>query len=277
MLLKVDHLTRYFYDQPVRGVVQSHRLVPSVFDGQKTLTWGVSVSDGIRGGSFRDGAGDAVQSWSVLGPVSEITVHVTGEVETTDLAGLLRGHRERTPPEAYLRDTMPTRVDAALAGLADGLDVTHDMLGAAHVLSARVSDAIVYRTGTTTAKTTASEAIAFGEGVCQDQSHAMIAVARHMGIPARYISGYLHMTGDVVTEEAAHAWAELHIAGLGWVGFDPANRCCPDARYIRLGSGLDAQDAAPIRGTARGLGVESLEVTVSITAPQASQQQSQSL
>lgn len=276
MLLKVDHITRYFYDQPVRGVVQSHRLVPSSFDGQKVLSWDVTVSDGQKGGTFRDGAGDVVQSWSVLGPVSEITVHVMGEVETTDLAGLLRGHRELTPPAAYLRDTMPTRVDAALADLGKDLDVAGNALGAAHDLSARVSDAIQYRPGTTDAKTTASEAMAMGEGVCQDQAHAMIAVARFLGIPARYVSGYLHVSGDVVTEEAAHAWAELHIAGLGWVGFDPANRCCPDARYIRLGSGLDAQDAAPIRGTARGLGTESLEVSVSITTPNASQQQNQS-
>jgi transglutaminase-like putative cysteine protease len=275
MLLKVDHVTRYFYDQPVRAVVQSHRLRPSVFDGQKVLNWDVSVSDGLRGGTFRDGAGDVLQSWSILGPVAEITVHVAGSVETTDLAGLLRGHRELAPPEAYLRDTMPTRVDAALATLADGLDVVQNLLGAAHTLSERVSDAIVYRSGTTHSGTTASEAMAQGEGVCQDQAHAMIAVARHIGVPARYVSGYLYVSGDVVTEEAAHAWAEVHIAGLGWVGFDPANRCCPDARYIRLGSGLDAQDAAPIRGTARGQGTESLEVSVAVTE-QTGQQQSQS-
>lgn len=265
MLLKVDHTTRYFYDQPVRAVVQSHRMTPSVFDGQKTHSWDVSVTDGLRGGAFRDGAGDMIQSWSVLGPVSEITVHVHGIVETTDLSGLLRGHRESAPTEAYLRDTMPTRIDAALAALADGLDVAGNQLGAAHDLSARVSDAIVYTPGITDARTTASEAMVLGQGVCQDQAHALIAVARHIGIPARYASGYLHMSGDVVTEEAAHAWAELHIAGLGWVGFDPANRCCPDARYIRLGSGLDAQDAAPIRGTARGQGAESLKVDVSVT------------
>ena len=71
-----------------------------------------------------------------------------------------------------------------------------------------------------------------------------------------------------VAHEAAHAWAEVHVAGLGWVGFDPANRCCPDDRYIRLGSGLDAQDAAPIRGIARGVGAESLDVTVAVQALQ---------
>ena len=70
MILTVDHVTTYRYAQPVRGVVQSHRLTPSVYDGQKVRDWSVAVSDGLKGGGFRDGAGDWVQSWSVLGPVS---------------------------------------------------------------------------------------------------------------------------------------------------------------------------------------------------------------
>lgn len=273
MLLVVDHVTRYFYDQPVRAVVQSHRLTPSVFEGQRTRRWNVAVTDGQMGGGFRDGAGDWVQGWTVLGPVSEITVRVTGEIETSDLAGLLRGHKELAPPECYLRETMPTQVDAALADLGASLNSSADPLGAAHDLSARISDAIAYTPGATDAKTTAAEALAMGEGVCQDHAHALIAVARHRGMPARYVSGYLHSGGDGAAHESAHAWAEVHIPGLGWVGFDPANRCCPDARYIRLGSGLDAQDAAPIRGTARGQGRETLAVSVNVQDQSQSQSQ----
>jgi transglutaminase-like putative cysteine protease len=106
--------------------------------------------------------------------------------------------------------------------------------------------------------------LAQGEGVCQDHAHVLIAAARSADIPARYVSGYLQSGSDGGDHEAAHAWAELHVPGLGWIGFDPANRCCPDARYIRLGSGLDARDAAPIRGISRGLGSESLAVTVAV-------------
>ena len=72
MLLTVDHVTNYTYDPPVRGVVQSHRLSPSRFDGQRVIGWAVSVTGGVMGGSFRDGAGDFVQSWTVAGPVTEI-------------------------------------------------------------------------------------------------------------------------------------------------------------------------------------------------------------
>jgi len=268
MILTVDHVTSYRYAQPVRGVVQSHRLTPSVFDGQTALDWSVSVSDGLKGGGFRDGAGDWVQGWSVPGPVSGITVTVRGTVRTQDLAGLLRGHREAIPREAYLNETAPTRVDAALAELAASAGGASDPLDAAHRLSVAVAGAIAYKPGATRAHTTAAEALALGEGVCQDHAHALIAVARHAALPARYVSGYLMSGGDGSPGEAAHAWAEIWVQGLGWIGFDPANTCCPDDRYIRLGSGLDAQDAAPIRGTARGPTAEVLDVAVAVQAVQ---------
>lgn len=263
MLLTVDHLTRYSYDQPVRAVVQSHRLTPSRFEGQRIITWTVSVQGGEMGGAFRDGAGDWVQGWTVKGPVSEIEVRVQGQIETTDLAGMLRGHRELVPALAYLRSTAATEADAALQALADS--ARHDdPLSHAHALAFAVAGAIAYRPGTTHSHTTAAEALAQGEGVCQDHAQALIACARHAGIPARYVSGYLLTADDGSPHEASHAWAELHVQGYGWIGFDPANRACPDARYIRLGSGLDATEAAPIKGIARGPGRESLDVSVAI-------------
>jgi transglutaminase-like putative cysteine protease len=268
MLLQVNHVTRYRYDQPVRGVVQSHRLTPTPTEGQRVLDWVITVTDGLQGGSFRDGAGDLVQSWSVLGPVSEIAVTVKGTVETKDTSGVLKGPREMLAPESYLRDTVPTRADTALTVLARSVPHSDDALGLAHALSGVVADAIRYAPGSTSAHTTAAEALALGTGVCQDHAHALIAVARCLDMPARYVSGYLHSNNDGDAHEAAHAWAEVFVPGLGWVGFDPANRCCPDERYIRLGSGLDAQDAAPIKGTARGPGRESLDVTVAIAAMQ---------
>jgi len=266
MLLKVDHVTRYVYDRPVRGVVQSHRLTPLRFDGQRVLDWGVAVSGGTAGGSFRDGAGDVLRGWTVRGPVTEIEVRVTGRVETTDLFGVLRGHRETVMPDCYLNETAATRVDKAIISLADVAKGADTTLAAAHALSDAVAVAIAYSPGATKAQTTAAEALAQGKGVCQDHAHVLIAAARHAGIAARYVSGYLLVTDE--RSEAAHAWAELHVAGLGWVGFDPANRCCPDDRYIRLGSGLDAPDAAPIRGVSRGQGKESLDVTVAVLSDQ---------
>jgi transglutaminase-like putative cysteine protease len=263
MLLSVDHVTRYDYDRPVRGVVQSHRLTPSRFEGQRALSWTVAVSGGVMGGGFRDGAGDWVQAWTVAGPVSQIEVHVRGVVDTKDLAGVLKGNRETVPVEAYLRETTSTSPDDALRDLACAARVV-DVLTTAHNMSAAVSDKIAYLPGSTHAHTTAAEALAQGQGVCQDHAHALIAMARSQSIPGRYISGYLQSGNDGLAHEAAHAWTELFVPGFGWIGFDPANRCCPDDRYIRLGSGLDAKDAAPIRGVSRGQGTEKLSVTVAV-------------
>ena len=274
MRLIVDQVTRYVYDQPVRGVVQSHRLTPSACESQTVLDWKITVSDGIAGGMFRDGAGDRLQSWSVQGPVAEITVHVKGIVETSDTAGILKGHRETVRPEVYLRETAATWADPALVALSRVAEGAENPLDAAHRLAAAVAEAITYAPGVTEAHTTAAEALAQGAGVCQDHAQALIAVARAQGIPARYVSGYLAPDAEGKAHDAAHAWAELHVPGIGWIGFDPANRCCPDARYIRLGSGLDAQDAAPIRGIARGPGAETMDVTVRV-ATQGGQSQSQ--
>lgn len=272
MIVTVEHATTYRYDRPVRGVVQSHRLTPARFDGQSVLDWDVAVSDGTPGGAFRDGAGDWVQSHSAQGPLSQISVTVRGRVQTRDMSGLLRGHRERIAPAAYLRDTPPTRPDIALTELArDAAAAAGDPLDRAHRLSAAVAGAIAYRPGVTEAHTTAAEALRLGEGVCQDHTHALIAAARVLEMPARYVSGYLGGDGDAdegAAAEAAHAWAEIWVDGLGWIGFDPANSCCPDGRYVRLGSGLDAAGAAPIRGIARGGATERMDVTVSVRASQ---------
>lgn len=263
MLLIVDHVTRYRYDTPVRGVVQSHRLTPSRCDGQRALDWSVTVSGSTPGASFRDGAGDWVQAVTVKGPVQEIEVRVSGKVETADLAGVLRGHREIVPPEAYLRETEATTPDKAIRELAAAM-TGDDRLAAAHALMNAVADALAYEPGQTHAATTAAEALKGGKGVCQDHSHVMCAAARVAGVPARYVSGYLFTDPDGAEAEAAHAWAELFVPALGWVGFDAANRWCPDARYIRLGSGLDARGAAPIRGTSRAGASETMDVSVLI-------------
>lgn len=265
MKLRISHETVYRYDQPIRNLVQSLRLTPSVFEGQKTHEWQIEVSGGLRGPGFRDGAGDWIEGWTVRGPVQEVTVRIDGRIDTRDMAGVLRGHRELINPLAYLRDSRATTPDKALRDLAqqagkgaqDGLDL-------AHRLSRAVGEAITFRPGVTEAHTTAAEALALGEGVCQDHSHALIAVARVSNLPARYVSGYLHSTIDGEPHDAAHAWAELYVEGLGWIGFDAANLCCPDDRYVRLGSGLDASDAAPIRGVAMGSGAEELAVAVHV-------------
>lgn len=319
MRLAVRHVTTYTYAVPRRRVLQSLRLNPSVFDGQRVVDWAITAPGAVLGAEFRDGAGDLTLTASHRRPVERIEIAVEGQVETQDLAGVLRGHRERVPPMVYFADRRVVRPDKALRdlardavkGLAEGAT-----LDRAHALSAAVADAVAYRPGTSDAETTAAEALAQGSGVCQDHAHVLIAAAQVLSIPARYVAGYLHsgtgpaggqvqvqaqggdddgqgqarqsqaqqgrstddaagpagdepaVGGDEAgAEGASHAWAELHVEGLGWVGFDAANRCCPDARYIRLCSGFDADDAAPIRGLATAAdGGAELDVSVDVAA-----------
>lgn len=267
MRLRVEHRTLYTYDQPVRAVVQSHRLTPTLCASQSVLAWDVSVRGGIKGGGFRDGAGDWIQAYSVTGPVSEVEVLVEGLVETSDTLGVLKGNREAIPVTAWLYDSPLTQADGAIRALAEGCTGANE-LALAHALSEAVTKAVTYDPAATDAATTAAEALERGAGVCQDHAQVLIAAARCRDMPARYVSGYLFARADGEPHEAAHAWAEIWVEGLGWVGFDAANACCPDDRYIRLGSGVDAQAAAPIRGVARGLGRERMEIAVAIEAAQ---------
>lgn len=276
MRLSVDHATNYAFDPPMRGVVQSLRLTPTAFEAQQILDWDIALDGAKRGAAFRDGAGDWIETITLLGPVDLLTITVRGTVETRDTGGVLRGHRERIVPEAYLRPTHATRPDRALrdlaAGAVDGLDAG-DHLSLAHALSNAVADAITYTPGETEHGTSAAEALALGHGVCQDHAHALIAAAIALEMPARYVTGYLFSDAKGEAHEASHAWAEVFVPDLGWVGFDPANRVCPDARYIRLGSGADAIEAAPIRGVSLGLGTEVLNVSVTISEAQDQSQQ----
>ena len=132
-----------------------------------------------------------------------------------------------------------------------------------HALSALILNSVTYSTGTTDFATTAEQAIEAGQGVCQDHAHILIAAARLMGYPARYVSGYL-MMDDRVDQDAGHAWAEVHVDGLGWVGFDVSNGVSPDPRYVRVATGLDYGEAAPISGIVYGGRNESMVVQLQV-------------
>lgn len=271
MLLKVSHSTHYSYGSAQHRIVQSFRMMPSICANQRVLEWDIAVGDATLGAPFVDSAGDRICTMSAAGPLHALNIAVTGRVETTDLAGVLKDHREAINPMAYLRDTPLTMPDSAMRAHAMALAESHgagNTLELAHALAAATTAAIAYLPGSSTAGDTAASAWAAGKGVCQDQAQALMALARVCGLPARYVIGYLFADADGNSHEASHAWAELHIAGLGWVGFDVANGCCPDDRYIRLGSGLDAIDGAPIRGVAFGAGAEGMEINLSVRADQ---------
>ena len=271
MQLAVSHLTRYSYAEPIRQIIQSIHLTPSEHEGQRVLGWNIEATGATFGTAVKNGSGDWVQTLCIRSECTNFEIKVNGTVETIDTNGVLKGHRERINPIAYLQHTAATQADKNIEQLAQqaGKGVSEDDgLERAHRLSNLVTDALKYEQQSTNVMTTAAESLKSGRGVCQDYAHILIAAASVLNLPARYVSGYLLASVDLSPEEASHAWAELFIHGLGWVGFDPSGRCCPDARYIRLASGRAAHEAAPIRGVTHGIGEEALDVTVAVTSMQ---------
>jgi transglutaminase-like putative cysteine protease len=179
----------------------------------------------------------------------------------------VRGAAETLPPLFYLRSTRLTAFNAAIKDMA--LSRTGGSFDRLIALMEEVRARLDYRAGVTQANTTAAEALQLGAGVCQDHAHLFIAAARAMGVPARYVGGYL-WAGSEAENQASHAWAEAYIQDFGWVGFDPSNRTRPNEAYVRASIGLDYWSAAPVRGVRRGEGEEALAVKVKVK--EASQQ-----
>jgi transglutaminase-like putative cysteine protease len=265
MRIRIQHETIYAYTEPVSYSIQALRLRPLDTAGQKILNWWIETPFNSSVRESRDVYGNVLQMLYVERPHDEITLKVAGEAETIDTGGIVSALVEKFPPRFYLRTTPLTQVDLAIAELADASRTASNgtPLDLAHWLMNKTRDALDYKIGETDAHTTAAEALANGSGVCQDHAHVFIAAARLSGLPARYVSGYL-WTENGEQNEAAHAWAEAYIEDLGWVGFDVANRICPTTSHVRVASGLDYLEAAPIRGLRRGGGRETLEVRVRI-------------
>ena len=266
MLISVRHVTRYVYAEPVSYTVQSLRLTPAPFKGQRIADWQVRVTGCPKPLQFRDGFGNTVQLITVSTPHSDLTIEAAGTVETEDRDGVVAGLGKAIPPRVFLKETPQTRPDAAIRALAHSVAGTGSV-ERLHALAAAVRDRVEYVKGATDAHTGAAEALGDGKGVCQDHAHIFISAARMLGIPARYVTGYLVLEGPD-TASATHAWAEAYVEALGWVGFDVANRICPTERYVRLACGLDAGYAAPIVGSRRGGAGESLDVCVAVQQQQ---------
>jgi transglutaminase-like putative cysteine protease len=173
------------------------------------------------------------------------------------------------PLWAFLCQTDLTRPGSQMRALMREVGQSDDQsqLDRLHALSARIAETVTYAKGGTMVTTSAEEAVEAGEGVCQDHTHIFIGAARAMDIPARYVSGYL-MMNDRIEQEATHAWAEAHIEGLGWVGFDVSNGISPDPRYVRVATGRDYQDAAPVTGISFGTTAQVLTVDVEVEQQQ---------
>ena len=264
MWLNIDHTTTYNYEWPANYALQQVRKRPRNHPVQSVLEWDVSFEGAKLETSYIDHHGNHVDLISAEQGAGTIKITCRGEVETHDTAGVVGPHLEAAPLWIFKRSTSLTRPGKSIRALAADLrPADMEDLSALHALSERIADAVIYELNQTTAETTAEEALLTGKGVCQDHAHIFVSAARLLGYPARYVSGYLMML-DRVDQDAGHAWAEAYVENLGWTGFDVSNHICPDARYIRVASGLDYRDASPINGLLYGAGQEDMAVAIQV-------------
>lgn len=262
MRLKVRHVTHYSYEGPPAYLVQRLHLEPAEFASQKLVNWTITAP-GIEGAlRYIDAFGNKIHLVTSSPGAERIDIVSEGEVETEDTAGMVLGLPSQVPQGIFLRQTAVTQPSPAMLAFVRQFDGATPALALGHDLMNAVHGRVAYETGASHAHTRADEAFAEGRGVCQDHAHIVVSLARHLGIPARYVTGYL-VTGTGASASAAHAWAELAIPDLGWVGFDAANGQCPTDHYVRLAAGLDAGAVSPVRGSRRG-GTSSEQMTVEV-------------
>lgn len=263
MDLRISHTTRYSYSAPVDYALQKVRLFPLPSTMQEVVGWSVEVTGGKIEDSYVDHYGNHVDLVSITPGETVLSVHSCGQVKTLSNTGVLGRVFGRAPLWHFqqpTRHTMPGEAIKALPRISGNLD---RQLAELHTLSATILKALPYEAGTTSVDTTAEDALRGHSGVCQDHAQVFVSAARLSGLPARYVSGYL-MINEQVAQDATHAWAEVCLGGLGWVGFDVSNGVSPDETYVRIAIGRDARDAAPIEGLRLGNANETLMVSLQV-------------
>jgi transglutaminase-like putative cysteine protease len=268
MRVSIVHETVYRYRSPATYSIQYLRLSPQASKRQSVLSWKLDAPAPLR--PWTDGHGNEAHVLVLDRPHEEIRVRARGEVLVEDDADLVE---EAGPhaPALYLRPTRLTEAPGPLGEFADqfGADLRRQPKTALESLMLGVRERVDYRPGITHSATAATEAFGARAGVCQDHAHIFVACCRRLGVPARYVSGYLGTQGHGAT--ASHAWAEAWLEGEGWRSYDIANRLRPAGRHVRVAVGLDYLDACPVRGFRRGGLGESLDVEVRVNDAQQSQ------
>jgi transglutaminase-like putative cysteine protease len=250
MRIKVYHETVYQFATPARSVLQVLRLTPRNFDGQHVASWRIDVDTDCRLTQDDDAFGNITHTFSAEGPIARLSVLVEGEVETFDTSGVLRGSREPFPAELFLRATNLTTPEPEVVTFArDASGNASDTLGKLHALMQACKEAVAFESDAH--HHLPAEALAAGKADSAGLANLFVTCARMSGAPARCVSGYL-LRKEPAGPESLHIWAEAHVEGLGWVGFDPAHCLATSDRHIRIACALDHLGAAPVRSVQAG-------------------------
>ena len=263
---KITHQTTFEFDELQGAVVQRFHLTPVSGIGQVVREWHLDVDVGSIELETIDFHANHIHLCRLDTQTKSLTITCRGIVVVEDLNGIAGPHLGHIPLPMFCQPTRLSAMGPRLQDLSRKIDDWRyeEMISdpaLMHHLSACVQDSISYEKGVTDVKTTAEQAMGRGAGVCQDHVHAFMSVARSMGFPSRYASGYLMME-DTPIQQASHAWAEVYLSDLGWVGFDISNGISPDHRYIKLATGFDYADVTPVSGVRFGDGGEQVSTSI---------------
>lgn len=278
MKLRVQHRTEYLYTAVVRSNANEVRLQPPQTPWQARGFFMLKVLPSTPLRRFHDFYRNGVHFFEIGEPHQKLVIEAQSTVTTVP-----RGHgvadllpvsfsalsvcREMDEISFYVGHSRYVRFSPLLWKTAlDLRNDSDDLLRTAQAISDYVYDTCRYQTKVTTVNTTSEDFFEGRIGVCQDFTHLALALCRSLGIPARYVSGYLYdsQRGDLRGAHESHAWFEVYIPGHGWAGFDPTNRQRVNENYITLATGRDYEDAAPVKGSYVGAGTRTMKVSVSV-------------
>lgn len=284
MRYAIMHVTRFVYDSPVSESHMEVRMQPRTGNRQTCLRYDLHVEPRARPHAFHDYLSNRVDYFSVPGRHQSLTITARTDVEVDGYTDLPRwldaaawgevddwsrhdAHWDLRKPSSFVAWT------PALAAYAESIPTARarsaDPLSTVREITSAVHRDFEYAPNSTRVNSTIDEALGSRRGVCQDLSHITLALLRRLDLPARYVSGYLATPSNDVgagsTSSATHAWVEVLLPQLGWVGFDPTNDIEAGERHVLVAIGRDYADVPPARGVCRGMATSTLTVSVEIT------------
>jgi transglutaminase-like putative cysteine protease len=282
MLLEIRHLTQYRYAAPVRESMMELWVQPQKSGRQRLVSFDLELDPAAQLFSYADSFGNAVYHFDAPQPHDQLTIRSTAVVETEvpdplpDALDMgewdrLRSESVRGERFDFLRPHGYAAPTPALEAFVHAFELDAlrraDPLTAARRLCQALYEAFDYEAGVTRADSPIDETLEAGRGVCQDFAHIMLAICRGWGLPARYVSGYLftdRKRGDRSDPDATHAWVEIFLPSLRWVGFDPTNNTLTGERHVTVAVGRDYADVPPSHGVFKGDAESELAVGVSV-------------
>ncbi|MES2093539.1 MAG: transglutaminase family protein [Actinomycetota bacterium] len=276
--LRIRHVTGFHYGGEVTASYNEARMLPTSGDGQLVLYSHLEILPISAHHTYVDYWGSRVSSFEILTPHKELSLTATSLVEvrprdhpehSISWSDLAAAAERATEYVEQRKQTLRTRPPAEVVALAKEIaTAADDPCAAALAICVKIGESVEYMQGVTGVHTTAAEAWTHRKGVCQDIAHLALGALRTVGIPARYVSGYLHpkphaAIGETIAGES-HAWVEW-FCGDEWRGFDPTNQIDIGDRHVTVGHGRDYNDVPPLRGVYAGPFKSVLFVKVEIT------------